>query len=194
MGCTGPLTVTNGVTTCGFRGNGAISYLIDGISPTINTSTSDWASQLVTVEIIRRSQRICRPDIPFPHVLLTFGFDTAVSLTRIEVDMFICADWKIGTPSIAVHVNQDYNLVFTSSLPYLFGDHTISSCDSLSTVNISGDLLTPDMSYQTFHIMFFPRRPMVEWIYVGEVTFVDSSGSRIVFAGILKPKRHSTYL
>ena len=25
------------------------SYLVDGVSPDINTSTSDWASQLVTV-------------------------------------------------------------------------------------------------------------------------------------------------
>ena len=63
MGCTGPLTVTNGGTTCGFRGNGAISYLIDGISPTINTGISDWASQPVTVGIPRRSQRMCRPDM-----------------------------------------------------------------------------------------------------------------------------------
>ena len=68
-----------------------------------------------------------------------------MSLTRIKVDMFICADWKIGTPSITVHVNQDYNLVFTSTLSHLWGDHTILSCDSLSTVNISRYPLTPDI-------------------------------------------------
>ena len=68
-------------------------------------------------------------------------------LTRIEVDMFICGDWNTSTPSIVVYVNQDYNLVFTSTLSHLLGDHTISSCDSLSTVNISGYPLTPDMSY-----------------------------------------------
>ena len=83
----------------------------------------------------------------YPNILLTFGFDTAVSLTRIEVDVFICGDWNTVTPSIVVYVNQDYNLVFTSTLSHLWGDHTILSCDSLSTVNISGDPLTPDMSY-----------------------------------------------
>ena len=83
----------------------------------------------------------------YPNILLTFGFDTAVSLTRIEVDMFICGDCNTVTPSIVVYVNQDYNLVFTSTLSHLWGDHAILSCDSLSTVNISGDPLTPDMSY-----------------------------------------------
>ncbi|CAI8051343.1 hypothetical protein GBAR_LOCUS28119, partial [Geodia barretti] len=54
MGCTSlPLSVTERNTTCGSPGNGAISYLIDGVSPDIDTSTSDWASQLVTV---RRSE------------------------------------------------------------------------------------------------------------------------------------------
>ena len=60
----------------------SLSYLVDGVSPDIDTSTSDWAFQLVTVR---------RVDVTFAHVLLTFGFDTAMSLTGT-----CSSDWGIG--------------------------------------------------------------------------------------------------
>ena len=44
MGCTSPLVDNDGVMICMSQ-----SYLVDGCSPAIDTSTSDWASQLVTV-------------------------------------------------------------------------------------------------------------------------------------------------
>ena len=46
-------------------------YLLDGNSPAIDTSTSDWASQLVTV---KKNDGI-PARIPFDHVVLIFGFD-----------------------------------------------------------------------------------------------------------------------
>ena len=139
MGCTSPLTFNDENTTCGSRGNGAISYLVDGCSPDMDTSTSDWASQLVTV---KRSEG--NPDdISFAHVLLTFGFDTNVSLTEIEMDLFLCPDWGIGAPSIAVYLNKDDNLANTNifNLPFASADNNSlqSSCDSLSTVTLSGN-------------------------------------------------------
>ena len=67
MGCTSPLVDSDGVMICMSQ-----NYLVDGCSPAIDTSTSDWASQLVTV---RKTQNDV---ISFDHVLLTFGFDTAV--------------------------------------------------------------------------------------------------------------------
>ena len=70
MGCTSALVDSGDVTTCNSQ-----SYLADGCSPDIDTSTSDWASQLVTV---RRNEGT--DAVPFAHVLLTFGFDTAVKL------------------------------------------------------------------------------------------------------------------
>jgi hypothetical protein len=69
IGCTSPLVESSAGMVCESQ-----SYLVDGCSPDIDTSTSDWASQLVTV---RRNEGTA--GIPFPHVLLTFGFDTAVS-------------------------------------------------------------------------------------------------------------------
>ena len=160
------------------------SYLVDGVSPDINTSTSDWASQLVTV---RRSEG--NPDdISFAHVLLTFGFDTAVSLTGIEVDLSNCPDWGIGAPDIIVYINEDYNLDSTDifTLPFVFADDnsTQSSCDSLSTVTFSGGKLLGTY-YYTFHILVtLSEYPSIEWVYIGEVRFLDSPGMPLNFSGI----------
>ena len=165
MGCTSSLVDSGGVT-CESQ-----SYLVDGCSPDIDTNTSDWASQLVTV---RRSERTL--DNNYPHVLLTFGFDTAVSLTGIEMDLFLCPDWGIGAPSIAVYLNKDDNLANTNifTLPFVFANNNSlqSSCDSLSTVNISGDSLVGSY-YRTIHILVtLSLHPSIEWVHVGEVRFI----------------------
>ena len=147
MGCTSSLVNSGDVMVCELQ-----SYLIDGCSPDIDTSTSDWASQLVTVRRSGGNQYVT-----FPHVLLTFGFDTAVSLTRIEMDWFLCPDWGIGTPSIIVYLNEDYNLANTNilTLPFVFADNKDSlqsSCESLSTVTFSGGSLLGTY-YHTIHIL-----------------------------------------
>ena len=168
MGCTSPLVDSGGVLVCESR-----SYLVDGCSPDIDTSTSDWASQLVTV---RRSEGSL-DDISFPHVLLTFGFDTAVSLTGIEMDWFLCPDWGIGAPSITVYLNEEYNLANTNiifTLPFVSaGDNSLqSSCDSLSTVTFSGGSLEGSY-YRTIHILVpLLEYPSIEWVHVGEVRFI----------------------
>ena len=166
MGCTSSLVDSGGVLVCESR-----SYLVDGCSPDINTSTSDWASQLVTV---RRSNG---PDLNFPHVLLTFGFDTAVSLTGVEMDLFLCSDWGIGAPSIAAYLNEDYNLASTNiiNLPFVFpdGNSLQSSCDSLSTVTFSEGPIYGSY-YRTIHILVgMSQYPSIEWVHVGEVRFIS---------------------
>ena len=165
MGCTSSLVNSGGVMVCESQ-----SYLVDGCSPDIDTSTSDWASQLVTV---RRSND--GPGINFPHVLLTFGFETAVSLTGIEMDWFLCPDWGIGAPSIALYLNEEYNLANTNilNLPFVFaeGNSTQSSCDSLSTVTFSGGSLLG--TYRTIHILVdLSGHPSIQWVHVGEVRFI----------------------
>ena len=173
MGCTSPLVDSDGVMVCESQ-----SYLIDGCSPDIDTSTSDWASQLVTV---RRNGGT--PDIPFPHVLLTFGFDTAVSLTGIEIDLFNCPDWNIGIPSIIMYLNPDYNLAPTTNiynLPFLWGNSLQSSCDSLSNVTFSGGSFQSG-SYRTVYILVdLSHTSSIQWIHVGEVRFnyKNAAGNR----------------
>ena len=162
MGCTSALVDSGDVMTCNSQ-----SYLVDGCSPGIDTSTFDWASQLVTV---RRNEG--NAAVHSAHVLLTFGFDTAVSLTGIEMDLFLCPNWGIGAPRITVSLNEEYNFVFNLSLPFTPAvQPSQSSCDSLTTVHLSGDTLSVS-SYRTFHILVdLSHQSSIEWVHVGEVRF-----------------------
>ena len=172
MGCTTPVINLPGsnVTICGSFGPGVgvISYLVDGNSPDIDTSTSDWASELVTV---RKNDGI--GDILFDHVVLTFGFGTAVSLTSIELDLFLCPEWNIGAPFITVYGDNSGNLVYNPSFKVL-RNHVPNkiSCDSLSTVTIS---LQNIWFYYNWHIVVsFAAQPDIEWVHVGEVRFLGT--------------------
>ena len=167
MGCASPLVDGGGVMVC----NNSESYLVDGCSPTINTSTSNWASQLVTVRKVSDDAQL-----HFDHVLLTFGFNTAVSLTAIELDLFLCPEWNIGAPRIEVSASNNSDLIFSFDFETLATNHTPSnsSCDSLSTVSI---LLQGDSSYLTWYILVtFPRpHEDIQWVHVGEVRFLNGS-------------------
>ena len=167
MGCTSPLVDSSGVMVCG-----GCSYLTDGVSPDIDTSTSDWASQLVTV---RRNGGTL--EINNPHVLLTFAFDTAVSLTGIEVNLFLCPDWNIGAPLMIVYLDQDYSIVYHNDLQFVLPDNSPqSSCDSLSTVTFTGGSFQTE-PYHTVHILVdLKRHQSIEWVYVGEVRFIGVNG------------------
>ena len=164
MGCTSPLVDSDGVMICRSQ-----SYLVDGCSPAIDTSTSDWASQLVTM---RKTQT---DGTQFDHVLLTFGFDTAVTLTGIELDLFLCPDMNIDAPYISVYADEESNLVFTYdsffSLPLQHYTPSQSSCDSLSTITITlSDILTDP--YLTWHILISSFTSSIDWVYLGEVRFL----------------------
>ena len=166
MGCASPLVDRGGVMVC----NNSESYLVDGYSPAINTSTSNWASQLVTLRKVSDHAYI-----HFDHVLLTFGFNTAVSLTAIELDLFLCPEWNIGAPRITVAATNNSDL-FSFDVETLARDHTPSqsSCDSLSTVSIP---LQGDSSYLTWYILVtFPYPHFnIQWVHVGEVRFLNGS-------------------
>ena len=169
MGCTSPLVDSDGVMVCMSQ-----SYLVDGCSPAIDTSTSDWASQLVTV---RKTQndRVTADGTQFDHVLLSFGFDTAVTLTGIELDLFLCPDMNIGAPYITVYADEESNLVITydslTSLPFQHYDPSQSSCDTLSTVNIT---LTNQLTdpFLTWHILISSFTSSIDWVYVGEIRYL----------------------
>ena len=167
MGCAIPVVNIPGnvtISLCGSFGSGAgvMSYLLDGNSPAIDTSTSDWASRLVTV---RTNYDIA------PYISLTFRFDTAVSLTSIGLDLFLCPEWNIGAPFISVYGDNSSNLVYSSSSDFIL-NYTPNeiSCDSLSTVTFSFQEV---LSYHNWHILvIFISQPHIEWVHVGEVRFL----------------------
>ena len=165
MGCTSPLVDSDGVMVCMSQ-----SYLVDGCSPAIDTSISDWASQLVTV---RKTQT---DEITFDHVLLTFGFDTAVTLTGIELDLFLCPDMNIDAPYITVYDDEESKLVITydslTNLPFENHIPSQSSCDSLSNITITFENDGLVDSYLTLHILISSFTSSIDWVYVGEVRFL----------------------
>ena len=179
MGCTSPLVDSDGVMVCMSQ-----SYLVDGFSPAIDTSTSDWASQLVTV---RKTQndRVTAGGTQFDHVLLTFGFDTAVTLTGIELDLFLCPDMNIDSPYITVVADEESNLTFTYdsffSLPFQnyppAGTVLPTSCDSLTSIIIVLTNTLTDLSFLTWHILISSFTSSIDWVYVGEVRFLGSDVS-----------------
>ena len=164
MGCTFPLLDYGGVRICQ-----SMSLLFDGCSPDIDTSTSDWASQLVTVRKSGPTNNIL-----LQHVLLTFGFDTAVSLTGIELDMFLCPKWKTGAPYIRVYANEESNLDFhySNGLPSVDKILNQVSCDSLTTVSIPFGGVLPASSYRTWHILLSQFGRSIDWVHVGEIRFL----------------------
>ena len=152
------------------------NYLIDGCSPDIDTNTTDWASQLVTVKFTHNKH------LNFPHVLLTFVFDTPISVREIEMDLFFCPNLSIGPPHITIYLINDvqYNLTSYSG-PYYFVHKeapttSISSCDGLTTYTFTADVLL--FSYRTFHCLmsFNTIKYSTEWAYIGEVRFLNESG------------------
>ena len=167
MGCVCPLVDRDGAMVC----DNSESYLVDGCSPTIDTSTTNWASQLVTLRKVGDHAQI-----HFDHVLLTFGFNTAVLLTAIELDLFLCPEWNIGAPIISMLATNNSDLIFSFDLEILATDHTPSnsSCYSLSTVSIP---LQGDSSYLTWYILVtFPSsHEDIQWVHVGEVRFLNGS-------------------
>ena len=145
------------------------SYLLDGSSSTsINTNSSNWASQLV---IVKKNDGI-PGHIEFPHVLLTFIFDRPVSPMSIEMDVFHCPDQNIGAQYIEVYANDDLESQFTISQASIAkSSHTPEqSCESLSPVIIS--VQAPNYHYFIWYLLMgFDNSQTTEWVYIGEVKF-----------------------
>ena len=167
MGCASPLVERDGVVVCDDK-----SYLADVCSPTIDTSTSNWASQLVTV---RKTTGQVIGQTTFDGVVLTFDFDRAVYPDSIELDLFLCSRWNSMAQSFFVYADQNSSLVFSSTSRHIRGaTRPRPSCDSLSTVRFPvGDIAT-STTYHSWHISA-ELNQFNEWAYVGEVRFFISS-------------------
>ena len=118
------------------------------------------------------------PDISYDHVVLTFDFEPAMSLTSIELDLFLCPEWNIGAPNITVYGdNYGSSFIFNDILATLNIITVLtpsqSSCGSLSTVTIP--LSNTGTSYLIWHIVVsFPPQSEIEWVHVGEVRLLGT--------------------
>ena len=175
MGCERIHTLDS-VMYCGEfseENGGRVSYLVDKISPAIDTDNNDWASQLVTVTTNEPSLPVSH----LHHVLLTFDFYPAVSLTFVELDLFLCPEFNIGGESVTVFADNETSITLGSNSMEIT-QHTISlptSCASLSTARIllQGGVAT--QPYYTWHLLVeFPTQTDIQWVHIGEVRFCDT--------------------
>ena len=148
--------------------------LFDGISPEINTATSNWASELVTIRKI-----VANHNVTYDHVLLTFEFEAAVKLTAIELDVFLCPEWNISVPYISVyaHNSTDFKDDGRKTNSDFFANYQPSepSCGCLSTIRIPFEPGEP--LYPIWHIVVsfhISEQRNVQWVHVGEVRFLDT--------------------
>ena len=144
------------------------SYLLDGLSPTsINTSSSNWASELVTVK--KNNNSVGHIDLP--HVLLTFIFDRPVSPTSIEMKVFHCPDQKIGASYISVHANNNSESLLDIEEIDRVADMTIPQplCNSLSTVTANFQKM---FNHNWYILVDLYQDTNIEWVYIGDVKFL----------------------
>ena len=135
--------------------------LIDGVIPTINTNQRGWARQLLTVRT--GGQRY----------IISFRFGSSVMLRVLELYVFHCPSWNIGTDTISI-----YNTVIFPSSIRVFnsaGNVTLTSdmenCDSIIRVYIT---LQMTLNTSNYFIEFTNSNGMpVQHIYIGEVRFSD---------------------
>ena len=110
---------------------------------------------------------------------MIFGFDTAVSLTSIELDLFLCPEWNIGASLIVVYGDENRDLVLGTIQTLTFlgssnNQRSQSSCDSLSTLSIPLQDDAVRSSYLTLHIVLEITEDNIEWVHVGEVRFLGT--------------------
>ena len=125
------------------------SVLFDGVIPTLTGLDGDmWASQLLTL------QR------PMPSI----NIDITTPISRVEVTMFNCPEWRILVQSISLRDND--GIVIGSS-----GDlNSITSCDSLVRLCVPAKAIN-----QLALTVQFNLGTDSNWVHLAEVTFYNDS-------------------
>ena len=125
------------------------SVLFDGVIPTLTGLDGDmWASQLLTL------QR------PMPSI----NIDITTPLSRVEVTMFNCPEWRISVQSISLRDND--GIVIGSS-----GDlNSITSCDSLVRLCVPATAINPLVVTAQFDLGTDSN-----WVHLAEVTFYNDN-------------------
>ena len=174
------VVLSSGISTCDCTnstlGDEAItaSVLIDGVVPTIDTSERNsadefvWAAPLFTVNTSTGS------------VTLGFRFQTRVVLCEVELYVFHCLAWGIGTEDIAIH----NGVTFPQFIPEIFPSRgrviltsDMQDCTSLTRVSIPLQMANSTSSY-FIEINSVLRE--IEWVHIAEVRFSDQCDSTTI--------------
>ena len=138
-------------------------YLIDGVIPSIDTTTSTWASQLYTWKSGYS-----------PNLLLGFEFETNILLREVEVYIFYCPAWSIGYPKITFYIGRDFpNFIelVGGDLGHVTLTSDMQDCENIIKVSIP---LRIDHESTTFSIKFeTSSQSSAQWVHIAEVRFSD---------------------
>ena len=147
------------------------SVLIDGVVPTIHTSERNsadefvWAAPLLTVRASTGS------------VILGFRFQTRVVLCEVELYVFHCPAWGIGTKDIGIHNGATFPMfipgIFSSRGRVILTDD-MQDCESLTRVSIPLQMANSTSSY---FIEINSVSGRIEWVHIAEVRFSDQCDS-----------------
>ncbi len=91
--------VVSGIKTCDCNESRDVTetgFLVDGMVPTINAGQSGgtWASQLYTIMTTYR---------------IGFRFQNSVALREVELYIFFCPSWDIGTATITISTSVAFS-------------------------------------------------------------------------------------
>ena len=112
-------------------------------------------------------------NVNFEHVVLTFEFENPVTVTSIEMDLFLCPEWGIGAPYIGLFADNHSEFVYDENDFLMVYSPPAGTCGCLS--NISVPVITGEPPYPFWHILIaFTDAPSMQWVHVGEVVFRDA--------------------
>ena len=147
------------------------SVLIDGVVPTIYTSERNsadefvWAAPLLTVRASTGS------------VILGFRFQTRVVLCEVELYVFHCPAWGIGTEDIIVHNGAAFPTFISGIFPSIgrvILTSDMQNCTSLTRISIPLQIATSTSNYS---IEINSISGTIEWVHIAEVRFSDQCDS-----------------
>ncbi len=102
-------------------------FLVDGMVPTINASQSGgtWASQLYTISGVMTTTRI------------GFKFQNSVALREVELYIFFCPAWDIGTATITIRTSVSFpTFIQLENVGSVTLTSAMVDCVSLTRINI----------------------------------------------------------
>ena len=139
------------------------SVLFDGHIPTLTGLDGDmWASQLLTIQTTARSTP--NPNVFVANVIFEFSVTETPVYRVVEVVMFNCPQWGIGTTRIAltdaIAMNQTYFHLNSTEIT-----SSLTSCESLVRVCLSARVSRPVIRLQ--FILDWDS----DWVHLAEVTF-----------------------
>ena len=142
--------------------------LIDGATPSIDTTQQGWARELFTVN--RNGQ---------DSIVIGFWFSSEFSLRGIEIAIFHCPVLGIGITGVKVYSSFIFPSFISaaSSLLITYNSLFSDNCQSLSTISIP---IQPPMASSSFYFIEFlftggSSVNQLNWLHLAEIRFSDEA-------------------